>query len=206
MSCCRSALLALFALGATALHETGAHGRRASHAALQVTVLAEAARAHVESRYEAFRTAAGTGVVALPLATLRDASALPDDFPDRDALGHDLVVRLRAVGADGLELYVGERVRAGAATPPATALFQGRGLVRLGLLAPEAPGRLIGPGLDAEVSAFAAGDGDLLLPGAIAALLPPRPRERAWALAAPRCRPRRRRGQPHGDRPRHGRP
>ena len=164
-------LLALFVLGATALHETGAHGRRASHAALQVTVLAEAARAHVESRFEAFRTAAGTGVVALPLATLRDASALPDDFPDRDALGHDLVVRLRAVGADGLELYVGERVRAGAATPPATALFQGRGLVRLGLLAPEAPGRLIGPGLDAEVSAFAAGDGDLLRPGAIAALL-----------------------------------
>ena len=166
-------LFALFALGATALLESRNHARRASHAALQVTVLAEAARAHVESRFEAFRTEAGTGPVPLPLATLRAAGTLPDDFPGRDALGHDLVVCLRAAGADGLDLYVGERVRGGAATPPATALFQGRGVVRLGLLAPEAPGRLVGPALDTDVSAFAAGDcdGDLLRPGAIAALV-----------------------------------
>ena len=169
------ALLALGLLGLTAAaaarwFETRLLEERARLAGRQLAVLSEAAAGHVNGRFPALLAAARNGPVELALADLRTAGALPPGFPDVDALGRGRRVLILAAGTDALDVVAAQAVAAGDAAVPWAALLEATGRVRLGLVAPDAPARLAGPALDADVSAFQAAFGGAPAARALASL------------------------------------
>ena len=164
------ALIGMMILAAATFFETLAGERRARIAALQMTVLADAAASHVHGRFAELLAAARGGPVEITLAQIRSAGSLPPDFPGVDALGRGYRVLILAAGADAIEVLAAETIDSGGTVPPGAALFEAAGDARLGLVAPGAPSRLAGPTIDYDVSAFQAAFAGAPAVGALAAL------------------------------------
>ena len=169
-------LLGMMVLAAALFFETRMLEERARLAARQLNVLSDAAASHVSSRFPALLAAIGGGSAELSLATLRAAGALPAGFADVGAMGRGYRVLMLAAGTDALDLVVTQTVPAGdRGTPwstavPASALLRADGTARLGVVLPDAAGRLAGPAVDADMSAFQAAFGGAPAAGALATL------------------------------------
>ena len=163
-------LLGMMVLAAALFFETWMLEKRAKLAAQQLTVLSDAATSHVSGRFPALLAAVGGGSAELTLATLRAAGALPPGFADTGAMGRGYRVLLLAAGTDALDLLVTQTVGAGDTAVPASALLSADGRGRMGLVLPDAAGRLRGPAIDADVGAFQAAFGGAPAAGALATL------------------------------------
>ena len=163
-------LLGTLVLAAALFFETWMLEKRAKLAAQQLTVLSDAAASHVSGRFPALLAAVGGGSTELTLATLRAAGALPPGFADVGAMGRGYRVLLLAAGTDALDLLVTQTVGAGDTAVPASALLSADGRGRMGLVLPDAAGRLRGPAIDADVGAFRAAFGGAPAAGALATL------------------------------------
>ena len=169
-------LLGMMVLAAALFFETRMLEERARLAARQLTVLSDAAASHVSGRFPALLAAVQGGPVELSPATLRAAGALPAGFSDVGALGRGYRVLMLAAGTDALDLVVTQTVPAGdRGTPwstavPSAALLGTDGRARMGLVLPGATGRLAGPAVDADMSAFQAAFGGAPAAGALATL------------------------------------
>ena len=163
-------LLGTLVLAAALFFETWMLEKRAKLAAQQLTVLSDAAASHVSGRFPALLAAVGGGSTELTLATLRAAGALPPGFADVGAMGRGYRVLLLAAGTDALDLLVTQTVGAGDTAVPASALLSADGRGRMGLVLPDAAGRLRGPAIDADVGAFQAAFGGAPAAGALATL------------------------------------
>ena len=164
------ALMGMMVLAAAAFLETLTGERRARIAALQLTVLADAAASHVHGRFPELLAAARGGPTEIALAQLKNAGSLPPDFSIVNALGRGYRVLILAAGGDAIDVLVTETVDAGDTVPPAAALFEAAGEARLGLVASDAPTRLTGPAIDYDVSAFQVAFAGAPAVGALAAL------------------------------------
>ena len=163
-------LLGMMVLAATLFFETRMLEERARLAARQLTVLSDAAASHVSGRFPALLVAVQGGSVELTLATLRAAGALPAGFSDVGAMGRGYRVLMVAAGTDALDLVVTQTVPAGDEAFPASALLAADGRARMGLVLPDAAGRLAGPAVDADMSTFQAAFGGAPAAGALATL------------------------------------
>ena len=163
-------LLGTLVLAAALFFESWMLEKRAKLAAQQLTVLSDAAASHVSGRFPALLAAVGSGSAELTLATLRAAGALPSGFADTGAMGRGYRVLLLAAGTDALDLLVTQTVGAGDTAVPASALLSADGRGRMGLVLPDAAGRLRGPAIDADVGAFQAAFGGAPAAGALATL------------------------------------
>ena len=163
-------LLGTMVLAAALFFESWMLEKRAKLAAQQLTVLSDAAASHVSGRFPALLAAVGGGSAELTLATLRAAGALPPGFADVGAMGRGYRVLLLAAGTDALNLLVTQTVGAGDTAVPASALLSADGRGRMGLVLPDAAGRLRGPAIDADVGAFQAAFGGAPAAGALATL------------------------------------
>lgn len=143
---------------------------RARIAARQLTVLTHAAESHVSGRFPAVLAAVNNGPSEITVAALKSAGALPAGFPDVNALGRGYRVLMLAASADALDLLVTETVPAGDTAVPAAALLETDRRTRMGLVAPDLPGRLAGPVVDTDVCAFQAAFGGAPAAGALATL------------------------------------
>ena len=158
-------LLALTVFGALAagiVEWLGERAREQVHrvAGAQMRGLSEAVSSWVESDFPA-RLAAGSQRVTL--ATVRAAGVLAPGFaPDgRDALGREYRVFVLRVGGDALDVLVTHAVEAGDVVVPYEAVLVGGGTARIGIVNPdEAPARLRGPSIVADLSGFRARFGD----------------------------------------------
>ena len=159
-------LLGLLVLGATVFFETRALEKRGKLAAVQLSVLAEAAAAYAHSRFPALLTQARAGPTEIALASLKAAGSLTADFSEVDALGRGYRVLMLAAGPDAFDLLTAERVAAGDTVRPAAALLEAAG-PRMGLAGPS---RLSGPTVDAGLAAFRAAFAGAPAEGALAAL------------------------------------
>ena len=159
-------LLGLLVLGATVFFETRALEERGRLAAVQLSVLAEAAASYAHSRFPALLTQAQAGPSELTLATLKAAGSLTADFSEVDALGRGYRVLMLAAGPDGFDLLAAETVSAGDTVRPAAALLEAAG-PRIGLAGPS---RLSGPTVDADLASFRAAFAGAPAEGALAAL------------------------------------
>ena len=159
-------LLGMLVLGATVYFETLALERRGHLAAVQLSILAEAAASHANSRFPALLTQAQGGPSELTVAGLKAAGALPAEFSEIDALGRGYRVLMLAAGPDAFDLLVTETVRRGDTVRPAAALLEATG-PRIGLAGPS---RLSGPTVDADLGAFRAAFAGAPREGALAAL------------------------------------
>ena len=163
-------LLGMMVLAAALFFETRMLEERARTAARQLTVLSDAAASHASGRFPALLAAVGGGSAELTLATLRAAGALPAGFSDVGAMGRGYRVLMLAAGTDALDLVVTQTVPVGDEAVPASALLAADGTARLGVVLPDAAGRLTGPAVDADVSAFQAAFGGAPAAGALATL------------------------------------
>ena len=163
-------LLGMMVLAATLFFDSWMLEKRAKLAARQLTVLSDAAESHVSGRFPAMLASVGGASTELSLATLRAAGALPPGFADVGAMGRGYRVLILAAGTDALDLLVTQTVGAGDDTVPASALFSADGRTRMGLVLPDAAGRLRGPAIDADISAFQAAFGGAPAAGALATL------------------------------------
>ena len=159
-------LLGLLVLGAAAFFETRALEKRARLAAVQLSVLAEAAAAYAHSRFPDLLTQARSGPSEITLATLKAAGSLPADFSEVDALGRGYRVLMLAAGPDAFDLLAAETVPSGDTVRPAAALLEAAG-PRIGLAGPS---RLSGPTVDAGLAAFRSAFAGAPAEGALAAL------------------------------------
>ena len=159
-------LLGLLVLGATVFFEAQALEKRGRLAAVQLSVLAEAAASYAHSRFPALLVQAQAGPSELALATLKAAGSLTDDFSEVDALGRGYRVLMLASGADAFDLLAAETVDAGDTVRPAAALMEAAG-PRVGLAGPS---RLSGPTVDADLAAFRGAFAGAPAEGALAAL------------------------------------
>ena len=163
-------LMGMMVLAAALFFETRMLEERARLAARQLTVLSDAAASHVSGRFPALLAAVGGGSAELSLATLRTAGALPAGFSDVGAMGRGYRVLMAAAGTDALDLVVTQTVPAGDTAVPSVALLGTDGRARMGLVLPDAAGRLAGPAVDADMSAFQAAFGGAPAAGALATL------------------------------------
>ena len=159
-------LLGLLVLGATVFFETRALEKRGRLAAVQLSVLADAAASYAHSRFPALLTQAQGGPSELTLATLKAGGSLTADFSEVDALGRGYRVLMLAAGPDAFDLLAAETVPAGDTVRPAAALLEASG-PRVGLAGPS---RLSGPTVDADLAAFRAAFSGAPAEGALAAL------------------------------------
>ncbi len=169
-------LLGTMVLAAALFFETWMLEKRAKIAAQQLTVLSDAAASHVSGRFAALLASVGSGPSELSLADLRAAGALPPGFAGVSAMGRGYRVLMLAAGAGALDLLVTQTVPAGD-TPsggdeavPSAALFGAGGSARMGVVLPDAAGRLRGPAIDADVGAFQTAFGGAPGPRALATL------------------------------------
>lgn len=128
--------------------------KRAALAARQLTVLSDAAASHVSGRFPALLAAVAISPVELTVGALRTAGALPAGFPDVNALGRGHRVLVLSSGADALDVLVTQTAPTEDTVVPAAALLDAQGGARMGVVAPDRPQRLMGPAIDADVSAF----------------------------------------------------
>ena len=144
------ALLGMMIAGGAVFLETRALEERGRLAALQLQVLSHAGASFATSQF--------TALLATPreitLAELRTSGALPAEFTDVDVLGRGFRVLVLAAGPGAFDLLVTETVAAGDVLVPTHALLEAGGGLRLGLVAPELPGRLTGPAIDADITGF----------------------------------------------------
>ena len=159
-------LLGLLVLGATVFFETQALEKRGRLAAVQLSVLAEAAASYAHSRFPALLVQAQAGPSELTLASLKAAGSLTADFSEVDALGRGYRVLMLAAGPDAFDLLAAETVPAGDTVRPAAALMEAAG-PRVGLAGAS---RLSGPTVDADLAAFRAAFSGAPAEGALAAL------------------------------------
>lgn len=164
------ALLGMMVLAAALFFDTWMLEKRARLAANQLTVLSDAAASHVSGRFPALLAVVGNGSSELTLATLRASGALPAGFSDVSAMGRGYRVLLLGAGADAMDLLVTQTVPAGDTAVPASALLTAQGSSRMGIVAPDVPGRLTGPAVDADMSAFQATFGGAPAAGALATI------------------------------------
>ena len=160
------ALLGVLVLGATVFFETRALEKRGRLAAVQLSVLAEAAAAHAHSRFPGLLAQAGGGPSELTLAALKASGSLTAEFSETDALGRGYRVLMLAAGTDAFDLLVAETVPAGDTVRPAAALLEAPG-PGIGLAGPS---RLSGPAVNADLGAFRASFGGAPAEGALAVL------------------------------------
>ncbi len=169
-------LLAIVALSVGAVLDHYHYEHRTARAAARIALLSEAAHDHAAdpARFQDLLERARRAPVTLPLATLRDAGALPAGFPDTSALGRDLAVAIRRIDANTLELLAGERLTPAqardATPPPPSALLRLPPASRIGIVAPGTPARLSGPAIGADLAGFTARFPDRVRPGVIATL------------------------------------
>ena len=159
-------LLGLLVLGATVFFETRALEKRGRLAAVQLSVLAEAAASYAHSRFPALLTQAQAGPSEVALASLKAAGSLTADFSEVDALGRGYRVLMLAAGPDGFDLLAAETVDAGDTVRPAAALLEAAG-PRVGLAGLS---RLSGPTVDADLASFRAAFSGAPAEGALASL------------------------------------
>ena len=159
-------LLGLLVLGAAVFFETRALEERGRLAAVQLSVLAEAAASYAHSRFPALLTQAQAGPSELTLATLKAAGSLTADFSEVDALGRGYRVLMLAAGPHAFDLLTAETVNVGDTVRPAAALLEAAG-PRVGLAGPS---RLAGPTVDADLASFRAAFAGAPAEGALAAL------------------------------------
>ena len=159
-------LLGLLVLGVTVFFETRALEERGRLAAVQLSVLAQAAASYAHSRFPALLTQAQGGPSEVTIGQLKLAGSLTADFSEVDALGRGYRVLMLAAGPDAFDLLVTETVRPGDTVRPAAALLEATG-PRIGLAGPS---RLSGPTVDADVGAFRTAFGGAPREGALAAL------------------------------------
>ena len=159
-------LLGLLVLGATVFFETRALEKRGRLAAVQLSVLAEAAASYAHSRFPALLTQAQTGPSELALAALKAAGSLTADFSEVDALGRGYRVLMLAAGPDAFDLLAAQTVPADDTVRPAAALLQATG-PRIGLAGAS---RLSGPTVDADLAAFRSAFAGAPAEGALASL------------------------------------
>ena len=156
----------LLALGATVFFETHALEKRGRLAAVQLSVLAEAAATYAHSRFPALLVQARAGPSEIALASLKAAGSLTADFSEVDALGRGYRVLMLAAGPDAFDLLAAETVDPGDTVRPAAALLEAAGS-RVGLAGPS---RLSGPTVDADLVAFRSAFSGAPAEGALAAL------------------------------------
>ena len=159
-------LLGLLVLGAVTFFETRALEKRGRLAAVQLSVLAEAAASYAHSRFPALLTQAQVGPSELGLASLKAAGSLTADFSEVDALGRGYRVLMLAAGPDAFDLLAAETVDAGDTVRPAAALLEAAG-PRVGLAGLS---RLSGPTVDADLASFRAAFSGAPAEGALASL------------------------------------
>ena len=147
-------LVALLIAGGIEFVERRDFDERSRLAGVQLSALCEAAAVYADSRFPSLLTQAAAGPVELTVAALKTAGVLPASFTERDALGRGYRVLARAAGVDAFDLLVTQTVATGDTRLPQSALFESRGGQHLGVVAPETPARLRGPGLDVDVSGF----------------------------------------------------
>lgn len=164
------ALLGMMVLAAIAFLESRSHDRRSRLAATQVLALAAAARSHASASFPDLLARARTAPFELTLAELRAAGALADGFADIDALGRSYRVLVLAAGAGAFDVAVTETVPDGDRALPWPGLLESRGDARLGLVAPDAPGRLAGPAISADIRRFQTAFSGAPATGALAVL------------------------------------
>ena len=207
-------LLGTMVLAAALFFDSWMLDKRAALAARQLTVLSDAAASHVSGRFPALLAAADIGPVELTVGALRTAGALPAGFPDVNALGRGHRVLMLSSGAGALDLLVTQTVptddtpSGGDTVVPAAALLDGARR-RTRWMGSVAPGQC-----RSRLDGTCRGRGRERLPGGLhrcpcggrardaAAPRSPRGLRRP---ALPGGGARLRGGQPHGDRPRHGR-
>ena len=160
------ALLGVLVLGATVFFETRALEKRGRLAAVQLSVLAEAAASHAHSRFPALLALAQVGPSELTLAALKASGSLTAEFSETDALGRGYRVLMLAAGTEAFDLLVTETVRAGDTVRAAAALLEAPG-PGVGLAGAS---RLSGPTVDADLGAFRAAFAGAPAEGALAAL------------------------------------
>ena len=146
--------------------ETRALEKRGRLAAVQLSVLAEAAASYAHSRFPALLTQAQAGSSEIGLASLKAAGSLTADFSEVDALGRGYRVLMLAAGPVAFDLLAAETVAAGDTVRPAAALLEAAG-PRIGLAGPS---RLSGPTVEADLAAFRAAFSGAPAEGALAAL------------------------------------
>ena len=159
-------LLGLLVLGVTVFFETRALEERGRLAAVQLSVLAQAAASYAHSRFPALLTQAQGGPSEVTIGQLKLAGSLTADFSEVDALGRGYRVLMLAAGPDAFDLLAAETVDAGDTVRPAAALLEAAG-PRVGLAGPS---RLSGPTVDADLAAFRAAFSGAPAEGALAAL------------------------------------
>ena len=159
-------LLGLLVLGATAFFETRALEKRGRLAAVQLSVLAEAAASYAHSSFPALLAQAQGGPSEVTIGQLQAAGSLTADFSEVDALGRGYRVLMLAAGPDAFDLLAAETVDAGDTVRPAAALLEAAG-PRVGLAG---PARLSGPTVDADLAAFRSAFAGAPAEGALAAL------------------------------------
>ena len=159
-------LLGLLVLGAVTFFETRALEKRGRLAAVQLSVLAEAAGSYAHSRFPALLMQTEAGPSEIALASLKAAGSLTADFSEVDALGRGYRVLMLAAGPDAFDLLAAETVAAGDTVRPAAALLEAAG-PRIGLAGAS---RLSGPTVDADLAAFRAAFSGVPAEGALAAL------------------------------------
>ena len=159
-------LLGMLVLGATVFFETRALEARGRLAAVQLSVLAEAAGGYAHSSFPALLTQAQGGPSELTLAALKADGALTEEFSPVDALGRGYRVLVLAAGGSAFDILVTETVAAGDTVRPGAALLGAEG-PRIGLAG---PARLSGPTVDADIAAFRAAFAGAPREGALAAL------------------------------------
>ena len=163
-------LLGTMVLAAALFFETWMLEKRARLTASQLTVLSDAATSHVSARFPDLLASVQSGPSELTLATLRTAGALPPGFADVGAMGRGYRVLMIAAGTGALDLLVTQTVPAGDDTVPASALLGTDGRARMGVVLPDAAGRLRGPAIDADVGVFQAAFDGAPAAGALATL------------------------------------
>ncbi|MDE0049260.1 MAG: shufflon system plasmid conjugative transfer pilus tip adhesin PilV, partial [Rhodospirillales bacterium] len=157
-------------LAAALFFETWMLEKRARLAASQLTVLSDAATSHVSARFPDLLASVQGGPSELTLTTLRTTGALPPGFADVGAMGRGYRVLMIAAGTGALDLLVTQTVPAGDDTVPASALLGTDGRARMGVVLPDAAGRLRGPAIDADASVFQAAFDGAPAAGALATL------------------------------------
>ena len=159
-------LLGMLVLGATVFFETRALEQRGRLAAVQLTVLAEAAGAYAHSRFPALLAQAQGGPSEIAVSDLKAAGSLTGDFSSVDALGRGHRVLMLAAGSGAFDLLVTETVHAGDTVRPVAAVLEAAA-PRLGLAGPS---RLTGPTVDADLARFRTAFAGAPAEGALAAL------------------------------------
>ena len=162
-------LLGIMVAGFAAWDRGRSLERRGEVAAAELAVLADAVAAFVQGDLPA-ALALAPGEIGL--AALRAAGSLPPGFGERSALGRPWrVLALGAgAGAGAIDVVVTEGLAAGDPPAPPAAVLAAAGTVRLGMVGADAPTRLRGLALDADVSAFQAAFGGAPAAGALASL------------------------------------